>query len=150
MKNVNKLTGLTEQQERAAQYFADGATMEGCAEELGVPLTALYEWQEKPTFQAYFNRLSWNLKQNIAVGVMGLYKDALDAIRASLQSENESVKLKTAMYVIERIDNLSIGTTNAKEMIREQCKSTMFSEVSYERFDQEKYEQLCRENNLEP
>ncbi|MEK7253381.1 MAG: phBC6A51 family helix-turn-helix protein [Bacteroidota bacterium] len=150
-EKVNKQTGLSEQQETAVRLLIDGATFEDCAQTLGIDIATLYEWQAKPTFQAYSNRLLFDRKQHAGQHLFSLYNEALAAVRDCLQSENQMVRLKTAMYVLEKFEKTEIGLTDAREMISRKCTTTS-SPLDYDfetvQFNEAMYQRLCEENHL--
>ncbi len=62
----------------------------------------LYNWMDKPNFNAYCNRLQSDMRDNLEYQLSELYSDATSTIKSSLKSSNESVKLKAAIWVIEK------------------------------------------------
>jgi hypothetical protein len=150
-EKFNKITGLTEQQEKAVQLLVEGQSFEDCAQTLGTDTATLYEWQAKPTFRAYSNRLKSDRKQHAGQFLDSLYNEALAAIRECLKSENQAVKLKTAMFLLEKMEGKEIGQTDARAMIREQCTSKASFDYDFaecEQFNENQYQRLCKENNL--
>lgn len=51
---------------------------------------------------------------------------ALAGINASLSSENEAVKLRASMWVIEKISQMQVGTTDVRSALKAQSN---FSEA---------------------
>lgn len=85
-------------------------------------------------------------------GLLSLYKDALDAVKGCLTSENESIRLKTAMWIIAKVENNPIGSTDARELLKKEATRTesVFQDWEAEKkvFDERKYQKLLAENGL--
>lgn len=148
MNKINKETGLTPTQEKAAQLLAEGKSIEECTKELKIKPFDLYQWETKPAFKAYCNRLALNQKKNTAQEVYSLYNDAIKAMKESLKSENESVRLKTAMYIIEKVEKREIGNHDIRDVLKKKATNDPFQFERNLVFNKEKYEQLLRENGL--
>lgn len=147
----NKQTGLTEQQEQAARLLVGGMDFDECANTLGIGLDLLHSWQPKVTFKAYFNRLQADRQQHARQFLPSLYKEALEAMRECLKSDNQAVKLKTAMFLIDKLDKKQIGETDAREILKAECtyKNTLGLDFDLPHFHDKQYKLLLKENNLE-
>lgn len=67
---------------------------------------------------------------------------ALAGIKASLSSENEAVKLRASMWVIEKISQMQLGTTDVRSALKAQSN---FSEA----WDREtRYKKALKEAGL--
>lgn len=109
---INDITGLTPTQERACSMLASGDTIEAVAEEIKVPESTLLLWQKQTTFKCYFNQKRSNIKGSLTQGVYSLALEAVNALRESLNSENEQVRLKAATYVVDKLQSMEIGQTD--------------------------------------
>lgn len=96
--NISNITGLTPTQEKACSLLASGEAIEVVAEEVKVPESTLLLWQKQTTFKCYFNQKRSNVKGHLTQGVYSLAQEAVNALRESLNSENEQVRLKAATY----------------------------------------------------
>lgn len=57
--------------------------------------------------------------KNAAVqSLFGLMDEAVTAIRESLSSTNESVRLKAASYIIDKLQSIDIGRTDIVEAVK--------------------------------
>ena len=90
---VSSVTGLTPTQERACSLLASGAKTAEVAQKLDVPEQTIYL-------------------------LFGLKDEAVTAIRESLNSTNESVRLKAASYIIDKLQNVEVGKTDIVEAVR--------------------------------
>ena len=57
------------------------------------------------------------MKTSVSNGLIGLYSDAVQAISDSLQSKNEAIRLKSAIWLVKQSKELTFGDTDPKLMI---------------------------------
>ncbi|MCH7928626.1 MAG: hypothetical protein IID03_11725 [Candidatus Dadabacteria bacterium] len=113
---VCKETELTPLQEKAVYLFAGGKNVTDTAKELQTDRATLYYWQKQPEFEAFYNKVRGEYKEQAKNELINLFSQALNTIKDCLQSKNENVKLKTAIYILEQTKDFGIGHTN-KEAI---------------------------------
>lgn len=152
LTNLTLVTGLTPVQEQAAMLLASGESVTEVASKVNVNRATIYLWQQKINFQCFLNQQCQIIQDNIKNGLCGLYADALQAVRSSLQSTNETLRLKAAMYVIGKIEMIDASRQDPEAEIRKAC--TTIEEDGwdllqpYEKFDESKYKELMKENGL--
>lgn len=110
--NISQHTGLTPTQEKAATLLASGVSVTDVATQLDVARSTLYVWQKQTTFKVFFNRRCSDARSTLVVGLFGLADEALRAIRESLQSENEQVRLKAAMWITDKLQSIEVSQTD--------------------------------------
>ena len=110
---------LTPQQERFVTLLISGKTISDIAIELEVSRPTLYEWQRLETFQARYNQLTSEIKSTVESGLIGMYSEAIETVRSCLKSDNDQVKLKTALWLIDRAGDLSPGETDPEQIVRD-------------------------------
>lgn len=115
---VSSVTGLTPTQERACSLLASGAKTVEVAQKLDVPEKTLYLWQKQTTFVCYYNKQRSVIKNAAVQSLFGLMDEAVTAIRESLNSTNESVRLKAASYIIDKLQNVEVGKTDIVEAVK--------------------------------
>lgn len=115
---VSSVTGLTPTQERACSLLASGAKTAEVAQELDVPEQTIYLWQKQTTFVCYYNKQRSVIKNAAVQSLFGLMDEAVTAIRESLNSTNESVRLKAASYIIDKLQNIEVGKTDIIEAVK--------------------------------
>lgn len=115
---VSSVTGLTPTQERACSLLASGAKTAEVAQKLDVPEQTIYLWQKQTTFVCYYNKQRSVIKSAAVQSLFGLMDEAVTAIRESLNSTNESVRLKAASYIIDKLQNVEVGKTDIVEAVR--------------------------------
>lgn len=106
--NVSQITGLTPTQEQAATLLASGTSITEVADKLNVSRASLYIWQKQTTFQCYFNRCCNEARSTLMGGLYGLAQEALATIKDCLQSEDEKIKLKAAIWIADKIQSVEI------------------------------------------
>lgn len=144
---AEQVTGLTPQQEQAAFLLASGESVTDVATKINVTRATIYLWLQKVGFKCFYNQQCQIIKDNIKNGIFGLYEDALQAVRDTLKSDNESARLKAAMYVIGKIELIDTSQQDPVEAIKKICTADAFDE-EYITFDNKKFDALMLENGL--
>lgn len=139
LAGVSHTTGLTPTQEQAAMLLASGETLTAVADKVNVNRSTIYKWQALITFQCFFNRQCADLRSNLRNGLFGLADEALTAIRNSLHSDNESVRLKAAMWLTEKIVSAQTGQTDVKEVLKAQNTKPLADWGNLETFNEEAF-----------
>ena len=152
VEETNRMTGLSPIQEKAVSLLISGKTITDVSNELNIDRGTLYNWTEKINFESYYSKLCIEIKRNVKNELMSFYDKALNAILMGLQSDNESIKIKTAFWLFERLDSQTIGETDPRKRIKDLCYTNPREtpEGWGMVFDKSKYEMLCRENGIEP
>lgn len=115
---INSVTGLTPTQERACKLLASGTKATDVAQQLDVPEQTLFLWQKQTTFVCYYNKQRSVIKNAAVQSLFGLMEEAVTAIKESLNSANESVRLKAATYIVDKLQGLEIEDTDIVETVR--------------------------------
>lgn len=141
---------LTPKQEKFINLQITGKSLTDIAKELKVDRSTLYAWKELETVQARYNQLVTDLKNELENGLISLYSKAVQAVGDCLDSLNDQVSLKTALYLIEKVDALNPGLTDAREIIRKKATTSTFGDplAEFEQFDEDYYHQRLKELNL--
>ncbi len=121
---ISPATGLTAIQEKGAILLASGIRITEVAKELGLSRGTLYRWQSQIAFQCFYNLMKQDVKNYLEGSVLELHKQALDGIRAGLSSQNESIKLKASMWVVDKISRMEIGQTDVRRALQAECAMT--------------------------
>lgn len=148
--NSTLATGLTPIQEQAAVLLASGNSITDVASQINVNRATIYLWQQKITFQCFYNQQCKVIQDNIKNGLCGLHNEALAALKNCLQSDNDAIRLKAAMYVIGKVEMIDTSKQDPKEEIKKACTSYIEWNVAQplENFDQQQYDELLKENGL--
>lgn len=119
---VSPETGLTTLQEKGAILLASGIRLTEVAKELGTSRGTLYRWQNQVAFQCFYNLMKQDVKNYMEGSVLELHTQALEGIKSSLSSDNEAIRLKASMWVIEKISQIQVGETDARRVLKEESK----------------------------
>lgn len=149
---VSEVTGLTPTQEQAATLLSSGVSVTEVAEKLDVSRTAIYLWQKQLTFKCYFNKRCSEARSTLVSGLYGLADEALQTIRGSLQSENEQVRLKAAMWITDKLQNIEITETDVLTALRKESTHNAYPDWGAEEsFNEDEYrERLTKLGLKEP
>ena len=145
---VNKATGLTPLQEQAIVLLLSGNNVSSVANQLSIDRGTIYQWQEKENFQAFYNSLQKKIKFETESGLMGMFNDAIQSVKNCLNSDNEQVRLKAAIWLIEEIKSKQIGQTDPRLMIKGKCTENSFNIDFGTHLNESEYQKLLKENNL--
>ena len=143
---VSDITGLTPLQEKSAILLAAGETLTAVANKLGINRSTIYKWQMQMAFQCYYNQQCKDYKNNLKNGLFGLADEALTAVKSCLHSNNEATRLKTAMWIADKVEFTDIGISDVRTAIREQ-HSNLLNIDSYG-FDEQGYKDELRDMGL--
>ena len=119
-KNQHSWTesGLTPLQEQAAVLLASGKSITAIAEELEINRSTIYEWQDILTFRCFYNKQCEIIRERIKACLFGVQDKAFDAIKDILEGDNPAIKLKAAIWLIERASATGIGETDPKSILK--------------------------------
>lgn len=120
-KTISKETGLTPTQEKACILLASGTPFASVAEAVGITRQTLWVWQKQTTFECYLNRQRKETQNLLTQNLFSLAMDAVEAIRDSLHSENEGVRLRAAQWVADRLQGVEITRTDAIEVAKQEA-----------------------------
>jgi transposase len=108
--------------ERAAHLvYLHGAKEGEVAEALGIKAVTLRDWKRRPEWSSAITALRNTQMQIAADRLAMLTEKAVEAVAESLVSDNPTVRLKAATWVLERAD-LGLGadgTTEFEMYVRE-------------------------------
>lgn len=143
---------LTAKEQKAVELLAIGKNYNEVAKELKIDRTTLWQWKQKPTFEAYYNSLIKEVKEHTKEKILSLYDEALKTVESCLKSDNDNVKLKIAFYLLDKVENLEYGLTDAKEIIKKECTETnnIYNDFGISTdFNKSKYNKLCNLYGIE-
>lgn len=147
LEAVSPDTGLTALQERGAILLASGARLTDVAKEMNISRGTLYRWLNKEAFKCFYNLMKLDVKNYMEGSVLEMHKQALEGIRASLDSSNEAVKLKASMWIIEKISQMQIGVTDIRQALKAQANNDYLNWM--DGIDELAYKRALKEAGLE-
>lgn len=146
---INSKIGLTALQEKCAIMLAAGTSITDTAAALNIDRGTIYCWKKKVTFSCNLNRLQQESKEMLQGGLLDLQGHALQALQEALTSENEAVKLKASIWLLEKLDSMKVGASDPKEVIREICTEDIWPDVAAPILNKNKYKTMLQEEGLE-
>ena len=137
-------TGLSSIQEQTAILLASGESITAVAGKMNVNRSTIYQWQTMLTFQCFFNRQKQDIREGLRSGIFMLGDMALNTLKDCLQSENEQVRLKASLAILEKIENAMIGDCDARAVLKE--KATYNDDINWggDYLHEEEYQRLLK------
>lgn len=115
------MEALTPQQYQALSLLASGQRTDAVAETVGIHRTTLWRWRRDPSFVAAWNQVMAEVQDEQRRSLLDLQREALQTLRSCmLSSRNEMVRLRAALTVLEKVEALRIGSTNAEDILQAQ------------------------------
>lgn len=143
----NSTNGLTSIQEEAVNMLVAGDSIQTIAQKLELKETTISKWQETITFKCFYNKRCKEIKANINDSLLAMYEKALATLTSCMESENESIRLKTATWLLEKVSTFTFGKTNPVEVIRSQCmEESVWGDNPT--LNKSKFEKMLLENGL--
>ena len=115
-------TGLTPKQEQCAIMLASGVSMSEVSKHINTSRTTIYRWQGDLAFQCFFNSMKLDAKNYIESSLFGLKEKALDSIKACLDSNNDAIKLKASMWIVDKIDQIKVDDFEIRKTLQERSQ----------------------------
>lgn len=120
---IHSDTGLTSLQERCALLLAAGTRITDAAQQVGASRNTLYRWLNQPAFICFYNMAKQEVQQYVEGSLFEMHQQALEGIKASLDSAREEVRLKAAVWVVEKISQSPVGNTDLRKMLEEEASA---------------------------
>ena len=140
-------TGLTAQQEKCAVMLAAGMKVTDVAEAAGISRNTIYRWLTNIPFTCFLNLTRKEIKNQVEGSIIDLQGKALDSLKASLDSQNESVKLRAATWIVERISQLEVGETDVKRAL---LRATNLGQYNPDGWVKADYHAALKKEGIEP
>ena len=148
-EEVNTQIGLSAIQEKCAVMLAAGASITEVSETLHLDRGTIYCWKKKVTFCCYLNRLQQEAKEVLQGNLFELQGQALQALKDSLASPNDSVRLKAAIWLVEKLSSLQVGAYDPKSVIKTICTESCWTDLTEPSLNERKYLAMLAEEGLE-
>lgn len=127
---------LTDKQKNFISMLLEGERKTKICKNLGITIEELEDWYSDPFFIAYVNREKSKRWGDMEERLQVLLIKALDNLREALNSENESVRVKTSLAYLRYYENLNKLNLNfylpktEREVITEALKGINW-DISY-------------------
>ena len=117
------MESLNAQQQQTLGLLATGLRIEEIAETLGVHRSTIWRWRQEPEFIAQWNRILVDTREEQTRSLLKLQQEAIEALKGCLRSENDMVRLRASLSVLEKVESLSGGSTDAEEVQQDQIQA---------------------------
>ena len=103
-------------QEKCIDILLLGKSISEVSRELNITRNTIYDWKKDVNFVSELNKRQRELREVIKYDFLSLNKDAIETIKKSLQSKNETLRLKSAIFILDKIDTIDIGSDNIDQL----------------------------------
>ena len=117
------MESLNAQQQQALGLLTTGLRIEEIAETLEVHRSAIWRWRQDPEFIAQWNQILTDTREEQTRSLLELQQEAIEALRGCLRSENDMVRLRASLSVLERVASLTVCSTDAEEVQRDRIQA---------------------------
>ena len=119
---------LTTNQNKALALLATGQSVEEISNLLGIHRSTLWRWRQDPQFIAEWNKLVYETKEAQERALLEMQAKAIGALGDCLNSKNEMVKLRASLTILNRVQELRVGATEANQILQNQMEARQFDE----------------------
>ena len=110
------MESLNAQQQQTLGLLATGLRIEEIAETLGVHRSTIWRWRQDPEFIAQWNQILTDTREEQTRPLLELQQEAIEAMMGCLSSENDMVRLRASLSVLEKVASLTVGSTDSEEV----------------------------------
>ena len=114
---------------QALSLLAAGSPIDKVANTLGVHRATLWRWKKDPKFVAEWNKMLAEMKERQTLALVKLQEEALNALYSCLNSKNDRVRLRAALSVMERVENLKVGCTDSEVIQQDREQNRMLQKM---------------------
>ncbi len=146
---ISPTTGLTPQQEQACILLASGENVTNVADKLSLNRGTLYKWQQNKAFVCFYNKQCQEYKNNVRNGLLGLHQQAIATIGQLITTGSEATRLKSAMWLLEKVEAIEVGDTNIRKVLKDQCTTTNEDWAYFTGVDEKEYKRQLKAYGLD-
>ena len=117
------MENLNAQQQQTLGLLATGLRIEEIAETLGVHRSTIWRWRQDPEFIAQWNQILTDTREEQTRSLLELQHEAIEVLRSCLRSENDMLRLRASLSVLEKVESLSVGSTDAEGVQRDRIQA---------------------------
>ena len=121
---------LEPRQQHAMALLAGGKGVDEVCGALNIHRTTLWRWRKQPEFIAGWNQMVKQGKEKQIQALLGLQQQAFNVLRDCLSSQNELLRYKAAITIVEKVEAISEGPVYADEIQHKQQQDEKFRELT--------------------
>ena len=121
---------LEPQQQQALVLLAGGQSVDEISDTLKIHRTTLWRWRKQPEFIASWNQMVKQGKEKQVQALLELQQQALSVLKDCLSSQNELLRFKAAITIVEKVGSITNGPVYVDEIQHKQQQDEKFRELT--------------------
>ena len=121
---------LEPQQQQALVLLAGGQSVDEISDTLKIHRTTLWRWRKQPEFIASWNQIVQQGKERQIKSLLDLQQQAFNVLRECLSSQNELLRFRAAIAIVEKVEVMPDGSLYADEIHHKQQQDEKFRELT--------------------
>ena len=124
------MDSLEPQQQQALVLLAGGQGVDEISDTLNIHRTTLWRWRKQPEFIASWNQMVQQGKEKQVQTLLELQQQAFNVLRECLSSQNELLRFRAAIAIVEKVGVMPDGSVYADEILHKQQQDEKFRELT--------------------
>ena len=121
---------LEPQQQQALVLLAGGQSVDEISDTLKIHRTTLWRWRKQPEFIANWNQMVQQGKEKQVQTLLELQQQAFNVLRECLSSQNELLRFRAAIAIVEKVGAMPDESVYADEILHKQQQDEKFRELT--------------------
>ena len=117
-------------QQQAMSLLAGGQGVDEVCDALNIHRTTLWRWRKQPEFIASWNQVVKKGKEKQIQALLELQHQAFNVFRDCLSCQNELLRFKASITIVEKVDAMPEGLVCAEEIQHKQLQDEKFRELT--------------------
>ena len=118
------------QQQQALVLLAGGQGVDEISDTLNIHRTTLWRWRKQPEFIARWNQMVQQGKEKQIQLLLELQQQALHVLKDCLSSENELLRFKAAIAIVDKVGAMPDGSVYPDEILHKQQQAEKFRQLT--------------------
>jgi len=118
------------QQQQALVLLAGGQGVDEISDTLNIHRTTLWRWRKQPEFVARWNQMVQQGKEKQIQLLLELQQQALHVLKDCLSSENELLRFKAAIAIVDKVGAMPDGSVYPDEILHKQQQAEKFRQLT--------------------
>ena len=124
------MDSLEPQQQQALVLLAGGQGVDEISDTLKIHRTTLWRWRKQPEFVARWNQMVQQGKERQIQLLLELQQQALHVLKDCLSSENELLRFKVAIAIVDKVGAMPDGSVYPDEILHKQQQAEKFRQLT--------------------